>query len=72
MCCGELFDDFEPLAVESWLVLRDPCLVLDLLRVLESVLAGLAVVALTEPELPPLRLGDELIEFCFCSVELLG
>lgn len=65
LCCGDPFD-FVPLPVESWLGrLEFDCLVLDRPRV--AVFAGLAFVVRTEPELPPLRLGDEFAEFFpFC------
>lgn len=65
LCWGDPFD-LVPLPVESWLGrLELDCLVLDLPRV--AVFAGLAFVVLTDPELPPLLLGDEFAEFLpFC------
>lgn len=54
--------DFAPPLLKSWLGLLElDCLVLGLPNVVA--LAGLAFTVLTEPELPPLLLGDEFVEF---------
>lgn len=55
--------DLLPLVDKSWLGLLDECLEPCSLPKWLEVLAGLGLAALTEPELPPLLLGEELAEF---------
>lgn len=64
LCWGDPLEDFgDPPLDKSWLGLLDECL--DPCRRLKllDVFGGLGFAVLTDPELPPLLLGEELVEF---------